>query len=114
MNTNGLLYPRVFQPAHNAEMPQGSVVNGQARQDSCVSSVECISDEWFDPLRPLCRDGNGHLLCIGTAQLLVYSRLRCVLCIRVGLWLSSRRVAIRFGGGGMVGHRSSAVVDYTA
>src|SRR5579863_9713064 len=78
-----------------------------------LSSVECMIDEWLDLLRPVRRNGDGHLLRVGTAQFLVYSRLRCVLCTRLGLRLSSRRVAIWFGGGGMVGHRSAAVVGYT-
>jgi len=53
------------------------------------------------------------MLRIGAAKPLVYSRLRRVLHTWLSLRLASSGVAIRLGGGGMVGNRSAAVVACT-
>jgi len=89
-NANGLLYAALFRPA-----------------------VECSLHEWSDAIWTLRRGRYGRLLRIGTAKCLVYSRLRRILCARLGLRLSSRGVAVWFGGSGVVDNRSAAVVGCT-
>ena len=57
-------------------------------------------------------NGDAGMLRVGGSQPLVCLGIRCGMCAGISLWISSRGMAVRAGGGYLVSRRGAAVVAH--